>query len=81
LEISTGRTDAGDLDVLANLRDVAGRSVDFAELAVRSSHTVIDGVVVRLAALDDVIQSKQFADRPKDRDALPELKRLRDEDS
>jgi hypothetical protein len=81
LEISTWRTEAGDIDVLSSLRDVAGRSVDFAELAERSSRTVIDGVAVRLAALDDIIQSKRFADRPKDREALPELERLRDEDS
>ena len=36
-------------------------------------------IVVRIAALDDIIASKQWADRPKDRDALPELLAMRDE--
>jgi hypothetical protein len=34
--------------------------------------------VVHIAALDDIIASKQWANRPKDHDALPELLRLRD---
>ena len=31
-----------------------------------------------IAALDDIIASKEGADRPKDREALPELYALRD---
>jgi hypothetical protein len=31
-----------------------------------------------MAALDDIIASKEWADRPKDREALPELRALRD---
>ena len=30
------------------------------------------------ADLDDIIRSKEVADRPPDREALPELRRLRD---
>lgn len=36
------------------------------------------GVGVLVAALDDVIASKEWADRPKDREALVELRKLAD---
>jgi hypothetical protein len=35
-------------------------------------------IAVKLAALGDVIASKRFAGRDKDREALVELERLRD---
>ena len=79
MEISTWRTDAGDVDVLAVLRDLDGRRVEFADLASRASQTTVAGLSVRLAGLDDIIASKRYADRPKDRDAILELERLRDE--
>ena len=37
------------------------------------------GVVVRVASIDDVIRSKEAADRPKDREPLPTLRLLREE--
>jgi len=37
-------------------------------------------VNVRVAALADIIASKEWADRPEDREALDELRRLRDGD-
>lgn len=73
---STWNTDFGPLDVLAHLRDANGAEVGYGELVSRSSLHTIGGVVVRVAALDDVIASKEFADRPKDREALPELRKL-----
>ena len=39
----------------------------------------VDGVEVLVASLDDVIRSKETADRPKDRATLPLLRALRDE--
>jgi hypothetical protein len=36
-------------------------------------HTIL------VAVLQDIIRSKEIADRPPDRDALPELRRLRDD--
>lgn len=77
MEISTWRTDAGDFDVLADLPDRQGRHVTFDELAGRSAQFDLDGLVLRVAALDDVIASKEWADRPKDRAALDELRALR----
>jgi hypothetical protein len=35
-------------------------------------------MVVRVAGLGDIIASKEWANRPKDREALPELHELRD---
>ena len=40
---------------------------------------VSDGLLVVVAALDDVIDSKRAANRPKDQMALPYLESLRDE--
>lgn len=78
LEISTWRTDAGDLDVLADIPDRNGRHLSYEELASRADQLNLDGVVVQVAAIEDIIASKEWADRPKDHDALPELRRLRD---
>ena len=49
-------------------------------LADRADELELDGTFVRVAALDDVIASKEWADRPKDRDALAELRALRPRD-
>lgn len=76
LDVSTWRTDAGDLDVLVHLRDRAGRLVPYDEMIGRARAVRLEGVVVTLASLDDIIASKEFADRPKDREALDELRRL-----
>lgn len=73
-ELSTWRTDAGDFDVLADLPDASGTHVRFEELAERAEILEVDGIAVRVAALDDVIASKEWANRPKDHDALPELR-------
>jgi hypothetical protein len=79
LETSTWRTDAGDVDVLATIRDSQGRRLGIDDIEDRATTVVVVGVTVRLASLDDIIESKRFADRDKDREALPELERLRDE--
>ena len=76
MEISTWRTDAGDFDILADLPTRDGRRLRFAELIGRADAQPLHGVTVRVAALDDIIASKQWADRPKDHEALAELRRL-----
>lgn len=76
MEISTWRTDAGDLDVLHDLRAADGRRKGFEELAARGSDATFGMVRVQLASLADIVEAKRFADRDKDRDALPELDRL-----
>jgi len=52
---------------------------DYAELSGRAVSFDLDGTPVMVASLDDVIGSKEAADRPRDRAALPVLYALREE--
>jgi hypothetical protein len=74
---TTWMTDAGPLDLLVELRDAGGGRRPYEELVTRATRHRIGSVVVSLAALDDIVASKEFADRPKDREALAELEQLR----
>jgi hypothetical protein len=76
--MSTWMTDAGPFDVLAGLEAPDGRLVPYEELALRATVLEGDGFVIRAAGLEDIIRAKERADRIKDREALPELRRLRD---
>lgn len=75
-DVTTWRTEAGDIDVLATIRGGHGERRRFGDLVDRSSQTIVTGVTVRVASLQDIVESKRFADRDKDREALPELERL-----
>ena len=75
-EISTWRTDAGDLDVLTNLPARDGRRLGYEDLVHRANIVQGDGFVVRAANLADIVASKEWADRPKDREALAELREI-----
>ncbi|HEY5266493.1 MAG TPA: nucleotidyl transferase AbiEii/AbiGii toxin family protein [Acidimicrobiales bacterium] len=70
---STWTTDAGPFDVLADLKDFEGRSVPYEDLLTRSMIVRGDGFEVHVASVDDIIAAKTFANRDKDREALPEL--------
>lgn len=72
-ENSTWTTDAGPFDVLAELKGSEGRSVPYEELLTRSIVVRGDGFMVHVASVDDIIAAKTFANREKDREALPEL--------
>jgi predicted nucleotidyltransferase len=72
-ENSTWTTDAGPFDILAELKDLEGRSVPYEELLTRSMIVRGDGFSVHVASIDDIIAAKTFANRDKDREALPEL--------
>jgi hypothetical protein len=72
-ELTTWRTDAGDFDVLADIPARDGRRVGYEELAGRAVVVQVDQSTVRVASLDDIIASKEWANRPKDHEALPEL--------
>ncbi len=76
MEMSTWRTDAGDFDVLTELPAQDGRRLRYGELVDRAELQDVSGVAVRVAALEDVIASKEWADRPKDRAALDELREI-----
>ena len=78
-QISTWMTDAGGLDVLADIPDRGGQRLGYDQLAERAQLvTTTDGIALRVAALEDIIASKEWADRPKDHEALGELYQLRD---
>jgi hypothetical protein len=73
---STWMTDAGPIDVLVELSDPTGGRHPYRDLVTRAARYRIGSVVVQLAALEDIVASKEAAGRPKDRDALPELLEL-----
>ena len=70
---STWMTDAGPLDLLVELRDPSGGRHPYEDLVSRASDIAVGGVIVRIASLSDIVASKQYAARPKDLEALPEL--------
>ena len=68
-------TRCGDLDIT-----FSPSGLDDYEALVAASVTFdLDDCVVRVAALTDIIRSKQAADRPKDRATLPILRALEEE--
>ena len=70
-------TDAGDLDLTFF---PAGFPSGYPQLADRSIPLVlVDGVDTQVATLDAIIESKEAADREKDRRSLPYLYALADE--
>ena len=68
-------TKFGDFDL--SLRPAGFSSYD--DLAADAAAFDLGGLVVKVASLDDIIASKEAADRAKDRAALPQLYALRDE--
>lgn len=76
-EITTWMTDAGPLDILHDMPARDGSRLSYDELNTRATtHTYAGGVTIRVAALADIVASKQWANRPKDHRALPELEAL-----
>ncbi|HET8776294.1 MAG TPA: hypothetical protein VFN76_01415 [Candidatus Limnocylindria bacterium] len=72
----TLRTDYGDLDILGTPAGVSG----FDDLDANAEEADLDdGLLVRVASLDDLIRMKRAAGRPKDRVELEILGALRDE--
>lgn len=67
-------TSFGRLDLVFEPAGTAG----YEDLARSAVEVDIDGVVVRVASLEDVIRSKEAVNRPRDREQLPTLRRLLD---
>lgn len=68
-------TRAGDLDISFTPAGTSG----YADLATHASAVTLQGISVSVASLEDVIRSKEAANRPKDQRALPMLRQLLEE--
>lgn len=62
----------GDLDVSF----VPDGTQGYRDLVRKAAGTSLAGVVVRVAALEDIVRSKQAVNRPKDQRVLPILREL-----
>ena len=68
-------TAAGDVDVTFMPSGTRGfADLDRGAIGVEA----VEGLAIRVASLEDIIRSKEAADREKDRQALPRLRRLLD---
>jgi len=67
-------TDLGRIDVLQGLPQVPS----FASLDVKASKVDIDGLMVKVCALDDLLAMKRASDRPRDRDDVEALEAARE---
>lgn len=76
MEISTWSTDAGPLDILTDMPARDGTRRRYEDLLGSAVVQRVDGTLVRLAGLLDIIASKEWANRPKDQRALPELREI-----
>jgi hypothetical protein len=77
-EVSTWRTDAGDIDVIIGTpTSERGRLATYDDLLERALELDAYGLTVRVADVDDIIESKESLAREPDLVALPELRRLR----
>ncbi len=65
----------GDFDIAFQPTGIDG----YENLSARATEVAIDGTIVRVASLADIIRSKEAANRPKDRATLPILYALQDE--
>jgi hypothetical protein len=67
----TFMTDHGELDVVLDPAGTGG----FKDLVRNAAETEVYGLTILVAALEDVIRSKEAAGRERDRAVLPNLRR------
>lgn len=70
-------TDAGDLDTAVFI-GTSDNPISYEALWSRAQQARDGELVVVIASLADIIAAKEAADRPKDHEALPELRALQD---
>jgi hypothetical protein len=77
MEIVPWRTSAGDVDVLLGIPNTSRFDLArYEQLAATAIIVEVDGLEVAVASLADIIRSKEIANRPKDREALRELRAI-----
>jgi hypothetical protein len=80
MEITTWRTSAGDLDVLMGIpRDGRWNLARYEQLRENAILLEIGEHTILVASLEDIVRSKEITNREPDREALPELRQLRDD--
>ena len=76
MEITTWRTDAGDIDILLGIpRDSRWDLARYEQLRENAVLIEVGEHTVLVAALGDIIRSKEIANRPPDLEALPDRAR------
>jgi hypothetical protein len=79
MEVGTWRTSAGDIDILLGIpRDGRWDLARYEHLRENAAMLEIGGKTVIVASLEDIVRSKEIANRPPDHEALPELRELQD---
>lgn len=79
MELSTWETTAGSLDVLHHIPVSRTVSLRYEQLRERRRNVLVDGRHFAIASLADIVASKEHIGRPKDLEALPELRQLLDQ--
>jgi predicted nucleotidyltransferase len=69
-------TDLGRIDILQGLPQIP----TFSALDERATEVDLEGLVVKVCSLDDLLAMKRASDRPRDRDDLEALETARDGD-
>ena len=77
-EITNWNTDIGPIDVRVGIPNDQGLPVTFDALREHAQTIVAFDRAITVASLDDIITSMEYANRRKDAEALPKLRRLRD---
>ena len=78
LEIGAWRTAAGDVDVLLGIPGATRRQlVRYEELAENAVELRLGQTRILVASLADIIRAKEVSGRPKDQEALHELRQIR----
>jgi hypothetical protein len=79
MELSTWETTAGSFDVVHHIPVSSTSSLRSEHLAQRQRNVLVRGRFFAIASLEHIVASKQHIGRPKDLEALPELRGLLDQ--
>ncbi len=74
--VTNWRTPVGDIDIMAAIPGTVADEKDYHVLKTNADEKELESLKIWVAGLNDIIASKQFANRPKDQEALPELLRI-----
>ncbi len=76
MALSTWSTLGGDLDLLSDIPGPGNKRVNYDDIAGKVVLIDLNGIALRVAPLQVIVESKEAANRAKDREGLPELYEL-----